>query len=98
MDYGKSVILFLSFVGFCLWVGIVYKAKGEDKLNEACYPIDFSTEKLQEFTAALVGFTPQWTLGLRRYLVGGCYYFFSVILTPSDDDQNGYVVRGGVHK
>lgn len=93
MDFVKSVLLFLSFAAFLVWVGVVWQAEGEDKLDVACHPVDIGTNTVIDVTTALIGFTPNWTLSARRYLQGGCYYFFSIMLGPKTSNQIGGGVR-----
>lgn len=94
IGFGVTILLFFSVLGFAWWVGSVMKAEGEDKLDTACAPVAFATKELQEVTTALVGFTPNWTVFVRRWLQGGCYYFFSVVL--SDNSIDSSAVTGGV--
>ncbi len=90
MDFGKTVLLFLSVLGIAWWAGAVMKAEGEDKLVEACRPIEFATDKLIVISTGLTGFTPNWTLRTKEVLDGGCYYFFSTFLfAPSEISSEG---------
>ena len=91
--FGKTVLTFLATIGIAIWIGIIWKAEGEDKLVEACYPIEWSTDSLHDVTTALIGKEPVWTLKLQRYLMGGCYYFFSIMLRSGDDNPNSGGVR-----
>jgi hypothetical protein len=95
MDLARTIILLFSVMGFAWWAGTVMKAEGDDKLKEACHPVDFVTTQLIKVATGLSGFTPQWTLGTKKVLVGGCYYFFSTFLFAKDLGE-GQV--GGVHQ
>jgi len=79
-EFGQTVFIFLAVLGAAWWFGTVWQARGEEKLVQACRPIEYATDGLHEITTALVGYPPRWTLELQSYLMGGCYYFFSVIL------------------
>jgi hypothetical protein len=92
MDFGKSVILFISILCLAWWAGLVMKAEGEDKLREACHPISWTMVKLGDVTEGLVGFRPNWTEKSRKVLEGGCLYFASVLLSS---DELGEGVEGG---
>ena len=94
-EFGYTVLVFLTLIGVAVWIGIIYKAEGADKLVEACSPIDFATDGLHNTTTALIGREPVWTLRLKAYLMGGCYYFFSVILTDHEGDGS---IRGGIRQ
>ncbi len=99
VDFGMTVVLFLSVLAFAWWMGQVMKAEGEDKLHEACYPIEYTTAKVQELTTALVGFVPNWTVSFRRYIQGGCYYFFSIVLdTAGEGNESSGGAKGGIHR
>jgi hypothetical protein len=87
MDMLKTMIFTLSLLGIAVWVGFVIKAEGPEKLEEACKPVVMGTAAVQDLTKALVGFTPNWTYNLRQFMQGSCYYFFSVILTNSEDEE-----------
>ncbi len=97
ISFGKNVFLFMSVVGVALWIGLLINSEGENKLNEACLPIAFVTDGVHDLTTGLVGYPPNWTLRMKSYLMGGCYYFFSVILTEDNttDDYSGRP-QGGV--
>jgi hypothetical protein len=84
MDFGKTVILFLSALFIAWWVGAVMKADGEDKYVEACRPITVSTKYLMKITTGLTGFTPKWTVTVKKKLDGGCYYFFATFILNED--------------
>ena len=89
LEFAQTVIIFLSVLGIAIWIGIVFKAEGEDKLVEACNPIEYTTNGLHSMTTALIGREPRWTLSLQRYLLRGCYYFFSVIVRDTDGNEGG---------
>jgi hypothetical protein len=87
-EFGQTVFIFLSLVGVCIWIGTIWKATGEDRLNQACMPLEFATDGLHQITEALIGYPPRWTLYIQSYLMGGCYYFFSVILPDDQADDS----------
>ena len=93
IGFGKTVLTFLAAIGVAIWIGIIWKAEGEDKLVEACFPIEWSTTTLHDVTTALIGREPVWTLRLQRYLMGGCYYFFSIMITTGDDASGSGGIR-----
>ncbi len=95
-EFGNTVLVFLSALGLAWWIGTIMSARGPEKLETACAPVEFSMNGLQSISTGLVGYTPNWTLSSERYLLSGCYYFFSVILKPGDD--TGGVVQGGVRR
>lgn len=95
MELGRTIILLFSVLGFAWWAGTVMKADGEDKLTEACAPVSFATEKLILVATGLTGFTPNWTVGTKRVLEGGCYYFFSTFLFSEDLGEGD---DGSVHR
>ena len=84
MDFGKTVLLFISVLGIALWVGLIMKSEGEDKYIEACRPVTTSTKYLIKVATGLTGFTPNWTVSTKKVLDGGCYYFFATFLFQSD--------------
>lgn len=92
MDFAKTVLLTLSVLLTAMWVGMVVKADGEDKLKEACHPISMVMEGLADVTEGLTGLRPQWTIKAQQVLEGGCYYFFSIILTGNESSYT----EGGV--
>jgi len=98
LELATTAVMFLSIIGGALWAGSVIQAKGAEKLEQACYPIDFATDQVQRLTTALVGFTPRWTVSVKQYLEGGCYYFFSIILRPDIEGEGlpGTEPQGGV--
>lgn len=84
MDFGKTMILFASVLFIAWWVGAVMKAEGEDQYVEACRPITVSTKYLMKITTGLTGFTPKWTVSVKKKLDGGCYYFFATFVLNDD--------------
>jgi len=110
MDFGKTVVLFASVLFIAWWVGAVMKAEGEDKYVEACQPITLSTKYLMKITTGLTGFTPKWTVTVKKKLDGGCYYFFATFILNEDLGEGteesvrirarsgGQSFSGGVHK
>ena len=95
LDIVSTGLVFASFVGFFWWMGMIVQAKGEEKLDVACHPIEIVTEGAQSVTTALVGFTPNWPLEVRKFLQGGCYYFFSIVLRSGETGAE-YNRVGGV--
>lgn len=91
MDFAKTMIFTIAALGFAIWVGMILATDGSKQLEMACKPVHIGTIKLQEVTTALVGYVPNWTVSFRKFLEGGCNYFFSVILQGQDD-----VIGGGV--
>lgn len=86
MDFAKSMIFALSILAFTWWIASIVQAKGEDKLTEACFPIEFTGTKIQQLSTSLVGYTPNWTFSFRRVMESGCYYFFTILFTPPEGD------------
>lgn len=85
-EFGQTLLMFILLIGVCIWIGMIVAAKGEDRLSAACKPVEFSTDFVHQVTTALIGHQPTWTLYLQQYMMGGCYYFFSVVLTPYLDN------------
>ena len=52
MDFARTVFLLASVLAFAYWTGLVMKASGEDKLTEACHPVDVATNQLIKITLA----------------------------------------------
>jgi hypothetical protein len=99
-EMAETVFAFLAVIGIAWWVGTIYMAEKEQKLIQACVPIEFSTNGLHHVTTALVGYPPRWTLSLQSYLMGGCYYFFSVMLPNQSGNisTGGISAQGGIHQ
>jgi hypothetical protein len=95
-EFGQTILVFGALIGICIWVGMIIAARGEERLSAACKPIEFSTDFIHEVTAALIGQQPTWTLYAQQYMMGGCYYFFSIVLTPyvKDTGEVGTSVGG----
>lgn len=89
LEFGQTVLIFLALVGACVWIGMIIAARGEERLSQACRPVEISTQFLHQATFALVGSQPTWTLYVQRYLMMGCYYFFSVVLSQGPSDSIG---------
>ncbi|MBI1308542.1 MAG: hypothetical protein GC129_01610 [Proteobacteria bacterium] len=83
-EFGQTVFIFLALIGVCVWIGMILAAKGESKLEQSCKPIELSTQFLHQAAFALVGNQPTWTLYVQRYLMSGCYYFFSVLFSQHE--------------
>jgi len=89
MDMLKTALFTISLLGVAVWIGLIWKAEGEEKIAEACRPITFITVGIQNLSTALVGFTPNWTLSLRQFSESSCYYFFAVVLSAPDATSAG---------
>jgi hypothetical protein len=85
-EFGQTLLIFGLLIGVCIWVGMIISARGEERLSAACKPVEFSTDFVHEVTTALIGQQPTWTLYMQQYMMSGCYYFFSVVLTPYLDE------------
>lgn len=84
----STVLVFGFIAAICLWIGLIYTAQGEQRLEQACKPVEYTTNMLHEVTTAIIGRQPTWTLYTQRYLMTGCYYTFSIILSqrlPGED-------------
>jgi hypothetical protein len=90
-EFGQTVLIFLALIGVCVWIGMILNAKGEAKLEQSCKPVEITTQFVHEATFALVGRQTTWTLYVQRYLMSGCYYFFSVIYSQ----HSGGLLGGG---
>ncbi len=98
MDLVRTIFLLASVLAFSYWTGLVMKADGEDKLTEACHPVEFATDQLIRITTGLSGFTPNWTIRTKEVLQGGCYYFFSTFLFSENLDEMGDGQEGGIRQ
>jgi hypothetical protein len=85
-EFGQTLLVFGLLIGVCIWIGMIVAARGEERLSAACKPVEFSTDFVHQMTTALIGQQPTWTLYLQQYMMSGCYYFFSVVLTPALND------------
>lgn len=94
MDFAKQVFLIFSILAVAWLVGTVMQAEGKDKLKQACHPIEFVMDGLRDVTEGLTGYSPRWTAQLKRYLQGGCYYFFSIILFKNNLGEGDEEVGG----
>lgn len=86
-DKLSGILSFAVLIGVCLWVGMIVASKGETRLEQACKPVEFTTQALHQVTQALIGSQPTWTLYVQEYLMTGCYYFFKVIFTDRQTDS-----------
>lgn len=99
MDFIKTVLFSLSVAGVLFWLGMIWKAEGDDKLSVACHPVEFGMGQLVVVTTGLVGYTPNWTIKAREVIEGGCYYFFSTFLfSGAQDIREPVDTGGGVYK
>lgn len=101
-EFAHTVLIFLALIGICVWIGMIVAAKGESRLQQACKPVEFTTSFLNEVTYALVGTQTTWTLYVQRYLMTGCYYFFSVVFSEKMEEgitgsiQSAPAATGGI--
>lgn len=95
-DFFQTVLMFGLLIGVCIWIGTIIAARGEARLAAACKPVELTTDFIHSTTAALIGHQPTWTLYAQQYLMGGCMYFFSIVLTPymKDTGEVGTPVGG----
>ncbi len=103
METLESTFAFLAVIGIAWWAGTIYMSEKDERLVQACLPIEFTTNGLHHITTALVGYPPRWTLTMQSYLMGGCYYFFSVMLPHGEGDSVGGAplvapVEGGIRQ
>ena len=102
METLETTFAFLAVIGIAWWVGTIYMSENDERLVQACLPVEFSTNALHHVTTALVGYPPRWTLTMQSYLMGGCYYFFSVMLPKHEGSTVGGAVavpvQGGIRQ
>ncbi len=91
----KSGIIFLSLIGVAMWIGVVWQANESDKMDAACYPIEWTIDSAHNIIAGLVGPEPTWTQAIKFKLVGGCNFFVRRVVLSKKIDENG---EGGVRK
>jgi hypothetical protein len=89
-----GILTFIVLIAVCVWVGAIVSSKGENRLSQACKPVEFSTQLLHQLAFAVVGSAPQWTLYTQGYLMTGCYYAFSVIF--SDKGNHDDLSKGNI--
>lgn len=89
----STLLIFALIAGLLLWLALVLTTQGEERLEQACKPVEYSTQFLHDATTAIIGRQPTWTLYVQRYLMTGCYYSFSVILSQG---TQGETVGGGI--
>jgi hypothetical protein len=89
-DLFHSLLAFTIIGALILWAVMIFTHKGEERLDQACKPVEFTTQLLHEVTFALIGSQPSWTLYVQRYLMTGCYYSFSVLLSEKMGDTNPF--------
>jgi hypothetical protein len=105
MSFLNSVIVFCLIGGLLLWLALVLTSQGERRLEQACKPVEYSTQFLHELTTSIIGRQPTWTLYVQQYLMTGCYYTFSIVMAqgvPGDDGEtltplNSEPAVGGIH-
>lgn len=89
----NTVVAFIIIGGLLIWLAMVLTSEGEKRLENACKPVEYSTNMLHEVTTAIMGSQPTWTLYVQRYLMTGCYYTFSIILkegVPGSGDEGTF--------
>lgn len=89
MSFLNSVIVFAFIGGLLIWLALVLTSHGEKRLEQACKPVEYTTDLLHDVTTSIIGRQPTWTLYVQRYLMTGCYYTFSVVMSeglPGTDD------------
>lgn len=84
----NSLIAFAFIIALLIWGWMVFSAQGEERLEQACKPVEYSTQFLHETTTAIIGRQPTWTLYVQRYLMTGCYYSFSVLFAQGTHQGN----------
>jgi|GEM_PF-2307316 len=93
-EFAHTVLIFLALIGVCVWIGMIIAARGEARLEQACKPLEFTTDALHQVAFALVGSQPVWTLYVQSYLMKGCYYFFSVVFSEKMTTGNSIFGTG----
>ncbi|NBX86308.1 MAG: hypothetical protein EBQ80_03575 [Proteobacteria bacterium] len=81
-DMLYTAFSFALLVGACVWIGAILATRGEERLVQACRPVEFTTTAFAQTVATLVGGKPQWVLYTERSFMTGCYYFFGIIFSP----------------
>lgn len=101
----NALLAFALIIGLLLWAWMIFSAQGEKRLEQACKPIEYSTQFLHDITSSVIGRQPTWTLYVQRYLMTGCYYTFSVAFAQhaqSDSVQasfgEGEPATGGIQE
>ena len=91
----NTIIVFGLIIGLCIWLAMVLTSQGERRLEQACKPVEYSTQFLHEMVTTVIGRQPTWTLYVQSYLMTGCYYGFSVIMSEgtSSSPLDGSVIR-----
>lgn len=77
----SAILVFAILIGLGLWVLMVLSTEGEQRLDQACRPVQVGTQFLHDTASAVAGRQTQWTLYVQRYLMTGCYYGFSILFT-----------------
>lgn len=76
----STLLAFAILIGLLIWLGLIFSSKGEQRLEQACKPVEYTTNFLHDITTSVLGRQPTWTLYVQQYLMDGCYYSFSVFL------------------
>jgi hypothetical protein len=90
MSLLNTVVVFAFIGGLLVWLALVLTSSGEQRLDNACKPVEYTTDFLHEVVTAVIGRQPTWTLYTQNYLMTGCLYSFSVLMSqklPSADDE-----------
>ncbi|RYG58417.1 MAG: hypothetical protein EON60_13225 [Alphaproteobacteria bacterium] len=91
----NTIVAFIIIGGLLIWLAMVLTSNGEKRLENACKPIEYTTNMLHEITTAVMGSQPTWTLYVQRYLMTGCYYTFSIILKEGIPGSGDEATFGG---
>lgn len=94
MSFLTTIFVFGFIGGLLIWLALVLTSQGEQRLEQACKPVEYSTQLLHEVTQGLIGRQPTWTLYVQRYLMTGCYYSFSVIFAQGIPGEKGDTIGG----
>lgn len=93
----NALLAFAFIIGLFIWLALVLTSEGEERLEQACKPVEYTTQLLHDVTAAIIGRQPTWTLYVQQYLMTGCYYSFSVLMSqrlPGDDSLDAESATG----
>jgi len=79
----STILVFGVLIGVCIWLVLVLSTQGERRLDQACKPLEYTTQFVHELATTITGRQPTWSLYVQRYLMSGCYYGFSIIFTET---------------
>lgn len=85
----STILVFGIIGGLLIWLALVLTSTGERRLEQACKPVEYSTQFLHELTTSVIGRQPTWTLYVQQYLMTGCYYTFSIIMKEGIPGSDG---------